>query len=217
MSHQIRIALTAPSGAADGNFLDSYNCGMGPAVSQLCADDQTFSMIHRYVASIFIDTKTLGEKAPVQFVNGATNFAGLDTRVTTMLDPTGLQLADPVAHRAQAQTVILDYSGGKFPLTTKWLQGFFGGTVVVATPSSPAPARGQQTYGVVVVLPRGARRLWLDARGHDRAHPLAATGAAGVARDDNTIRPRRAGARGGAPNGREKPGCRRVHRRSWHR
>src|SRR5438270_13705201 len=61
----IRIALTAPSGAADGNFLDSYNCGMGPAVSQLCADDQTFSMIHRYVASIFIDTKTLGEKAPV--------------------------------------------------------------------------------------------------------------------------------------------------------
>ncbi|TMD99488.1 MAG: LytR family transcriptional regulator [Chloroflexi bacterium] len=157
----IRIALTAPSGAADGNFLDSYNCGMGPAVSQLCADDQTFSMIHRYVASIFIDTKTLGEKAPVQFVNGATNFAGLDTRVTTMLDPTGLQLADPVAHRAQAQTVILDYSGGKFPLTTKWLQGFFGGTVVVATPSSPAPARGQQTYGVVVVLGHDFALRWL--------------------------------------------------------
>src|SRR6266480_3012239 len=35
----IRVALTAPSGAADGNLLDSYNCGMGPAVSQLCADD----------------------------------------------------------------------------------------------------------------------------------------------------------------------------------
>jgi hypothetical protein len=48
--------------------------------------------------------------------------------------------------------VILDYSGGKFPLTTKWLQGFFGGTVVNATPTSPTPARGQQTYGIVVVL-----------------------------------------------------------------
>jgi len=148
----IRVALTAPSGAADGNLLDSYNCGMGPAVSQLCADDQSYAMIHKYVASIFIDPKTLNEKAPVQFANGSTNFTGLDSRVTTMLDPTGLQLNDPVVHRAQAQTVILDYSGGKFPLTTKWLQTFFGGTVVAATPTNPAPARGQQTYGIVVVL-----------------------------------------------------------------
>jgi LCP family protein required for cell wall assembly len=148
----IRIALTAPSGAADGNLLDSYNCGMGSGVSQLCADDQSYSMIHKYVASIFIDPKTLGEKAPVQFANGSTNFTGLDQRVTTMFDPTGLQLNDPVSHRAQSTTTILDYSGGKFPLTVKYLQDFFGGTVVQATPSSPAPARGQQTYGIVVVL-----------------------------------------------------------------
>jgi LCP family protein required for cell wall assembly len=148
----IRIALTAPSGLGDGNLLDSYNCGMGPAVSQLCADDQSYTMIHRYVASIFVDPKTLGEKAPIQFVNGSTSFSDLDSRVTTMLDPTGLQLNDPVPHKAAPQTVILDYSGGKFPLTTKWLQGFFGGTIMTATPSSPAPARGQQTYGIVVVL-----------------------------------------------------------------
>jgi LCP family protein required for cell wall assembly len=148
----MRVALTAPSGAADGNLLDSYNCGMGPGVSQLCPDDDTYTMIHRYVASIFIDPKTLGEKAPVQFANGSSNFAGLDERVTTMFDPTGLQLNDPVTHRAQSTTTILDYSGGKFPLTVKYLQSFFGGTVVEATPTSPAPARGQQTYGVVVVL-----------------------------------------------------------------
>ncbi|HKW59835.1 MAG TPA: LCP family protein [Candidatus Dormibacteraeota bacterium] len=148
----IRVALTAPSGAADGNLLDSYNCGMGAAVSQLCADDQSYTMIHKYVGSIFIDPKTLGEKAPVQFANGSSNFAGLDQRVTTMFDPTGLQLNDPVTHRAQSSTTILDYSGGKFPLTVKYLQDFFGGTVVNATPSSPAPARGQQTYGIVVVL-----------------------------------------------------------------
>src|SRR5881396_1669819 len=148
----IRVALTAPSGAADGNLLDSYNCGMGAGVSQLCADDPSFGMIHRYVASIFIDPKTLGEKAPVQFANASTNFAGLDERVTTMFDPTGLQLNDPVTHRAQSTTTILDYSGGKFPLTVKYLQGFFGGTVVNATPADPAPARGQQTYGIVVVL-----------------------------------------------------------------
>ena len=148
----IRIALTAPSGAAQGNLLDSFNCGMGPYVSQLCADDPSFNMIHKYIASIFIDPKTLGEKAPIQFVNGATNFPGLDSRVTTMLDPTGLQLADPVGHRASAQTQILDYSGGQFPLTTKWLQTFFGATVVAATPANSPPAAGQQTYGLVVVL-----------------------------------------------------------------
>jgi LCP family protein required for cell wall assembly len=148
----IRLALTAPSGAADGNLLDSYNCGMGAGVSQLCADDESYTMIHKYIASIFIDPKTLGERAPVQFANGSTNFVGLDQRVTTMFDPTGLQLNDPVAHRAQSQTVILDYSGGRFPLTVKYLQGFFGGTVVQATPTNPAPARGQQTYGIVVVL-----------------------------------------------------------------
>jgi LCP family protein required for cell wall assembly len=148
----IRVALTGPSAIGPGNLLDSYNCGMGPNVSQLCPDDDSYNMIHKYVASIFIDPKTLGEKAPVQFANGANNFAGLDARVTSMFDPTGLQLADPVAHKASAQTVILDYSGGQFPLTTKYLQDFFGATVVAATPANPAPARGQQTIGLVVVL-----------------------------------------------------------------
>jgi len=148
----IRTALTAPSGAAQGNLLDAYNCGMGPNVSQLCADDQSYNMIHKYLAALFIDPKTLMEKAPVQFANGANNFAGLESRVTSMFDPTGLQLADPVAHKASAQTVILDYSGGQFPLTAKYLQDFFGATVVAATPTNPVPARGQQTYGLVVVL-----------------------------------------------------------------
>jgi LCP family protein required for cell wall assembly len=148
----IRVAITAPSGAADGNLLDYGDCGLGSGVSQLCPLDPSYTMIHKYLASLFIDQKTLGEKAPVQIVNGANNFAGLDGRVTTMLDPTGLQLADPVAHHPSPQTLILDYSGGKFPLTAKWLQGFFGGTVVAATPSNPAPSPGQQTYGLVVVV-----------------------------------------------------------------
>jgi LCP family protein required for cell wall assembly len=148
----IKVAITAPSGAADGNLLDYGDCGLGSGVSQLCALDPSFTMIHKYLASVFVDPKTLGEKAPVQIVNGANNFAGLDGRVTTMLDPTGLQLADPAAHHPSPQTLILDYSGGKFPLTAKWLQGFFGGTVVAATPSNPAPSPGQQTYGLVVVV-----------------------------------------------------------------
>jgi LCP family protein required for cell wall assembly len=148
----IRAALTAPADGTDGNLLDGGNCGMGPGVSQLCADDPSFGMIHRYIGSLLIDPKILAEKAPVQFANGSNNFDVLANRVTAMFDPTGLQLADPIGHRASSTTVVLDYSGGKFPLTTKWLTDFFGATVVPATPTSPAPASGQQTYGLVVVL-----------------------------------------------------------------
>jgi LCP family protein required for cell wall assembly len=154
-SSLIRIALTAPSPLGEGNLLDSFNCGMGSGVSQLCPDDQSYNMIHKYVSSVFIDPKVLAERAPIQFANGASNTVyGLDMRVVSMFDPTGLQLLDTVAHPAVSQTQILDYSGGQYPLTTKWLQGFFGGSVVAATPTNPAPARGQQTTGVVVVLGR---------------------------------------------------------------
>ena len=157
----IRVALTAPSGAADGNLLDAANCGMGPYVSQLCPDDPTYAMIHRYFGNVLIDPSVLAEKAPVQIATGANNYADLGNRVTTMLDPTGLQLNNPVAHRPSAQTVVLDYSGGKFPLTTKWLVGFFGATVVEATPGNPAPAGGQQSYGLVVVLGHDFALRWL--------------------------------------------------------
>jgi LCP family protein required for cell wall assembly len=151
----VRVALT------DGNLLDSHDCGLGPGASQLCADDPSYNMIHRYLASVLIDPKTLAEKAPVQFVNGSNNFPGLDQMVTSMFDPTGLALNDPVGHRPVAQTQILDYSGGKFPLTVKYLQNFFGAPVVNATPANPAPAAGQQTYGLVVVIGHDFALHWL--------------------------------------------------------
>jgi LCP family protein required for cell wall assembly len=157
----VRVALTAPSGSAEGNLLDSYDCGLGAGTSQLCADDPSYDMIHRYLASVLIDPKTLAEKAPVQFVNGSNNFPGLDQRVTSMFDPTGLALNDPVGHRPVPQTQILDYSGGKFPLTAKYLQDFFGAPVVNATAASPAPAAGQQTYGLVVVIGHDFALHWL--------------------------------------------------------
>jgi LCP family protein required for cell wall assembly len=157
----VRVALTAPSGTMQGNLLDAYDCGLGGGASQLCADDPTYTMIHKYLASVLIDPKTLAEKAPVQFVNGSNNFPGLDQRVTSMFDPTGLALNDPVVHRPIAQTQILDYSGGKFPLTVKYLQNFFGAPVVNATPANPAPAAGQQTYGLVVVIGHDFALHWL--------------------------------------------------------
>ena len=155
----IRTALTAPSGAAAGNFLYSGNCGMGNA-SQLCPEDSTYRMIHQYISSVFIDPSILAERAPVQFANGSYTYSDLADRVTTMLDPLGLQLGNPILHGNSAKTVILDYSGGQFPKTTQWLANYFGGTVVPATPGNPAPARGQQTFGIVVVLGHDFGSRW---------------------------------------------------------
>src|SRR5205807_188965 len=155
----IRLALTAPSGAAAGNFLYSGNCGMGNA-SQLCPEDPSYRMIHQYIASAFVDQSLLAERAPVQFANGSYTFSDLADRVTTMLDPLGLQLGNPISHGNAAKTLILDYSGGQFPKTTAWLASYFGGQVIAATPGSPQPSRGQQTYGIVVVLGHDFGTRW---------------------------------------------------------
>jgi polyisoprenyl-teichoic acid--peptidoglycan teichoic acid transferase len=157
----IRTALVSASGAGDGNFLDSYDCGMGPAVSQLCPQDPTYAIIHKYFAAVFVDPKVLAEKAPVQIANGTYNFYDLDNRVTAALDPLGFQLADPVAHQAVNETQILDYTGGKSPLTAKWLSDFFGASVTPASPTSPAPAQGQQTFGFVIVVGHNYALQWL--------------------------------------------------------
>ncbi|HET7465778.1 MAG TPA: LCP family protein [Candidatus Dormibacteraeota bacterium] len=156
----IRLALTAPSGAAPGNFLYSGNCGMGPYASQLCAEDPSYRMIHQYIASAFVDPSLLAERAPVQFANGSYTYGDLADRVTTMLDPLGLQLGNPILHSNSAKTLILDYSGGQFPKTTAWLANYFGGQVIAATPASPQPARGQQTFGIVVVLGHDFGTRW---------------------------------------------------------
>jgi LCP family protein required for cell wall assembly len=148
----IRVALTAPASGTAGNLLDFADCGMGPNVSQLCALDPSYTMIRRYLNSVLINPTVLAERAPIQIANGSNNFLDLGSRVTDMLDPTGLQLANPVAHAVSSKTVILDYSGGQFPLTAKWLANYFGATIVRATSTRPAPAHGQQTYGLVVVL-----------------------------------------------------------------
>src|SRR6202162_513768 len=78
----VRVALAGNPGAAPGNLLDYANCGLGSQVSQLCADDPSFTMIHKYLASVLVDPKTLAGKAPVQFVNGSNSFPGLDSLVT---------------------------------------------------------------------------------------------------------------------------------------
>jgi len=148
----IKVALTAPQPGTDGNLLDFADCGMGPSVSQLCPLDPSYTMIHRYLRNVLIDPAAIAEKAPIQFANGSNNFAGLASRVTGMFDPTGLMLSDPIPHQPSSKTYVLDYSGGQFPLTARWLAAYFGAIVVQATPTKPTPARNQQKFGLVVVL-----------------------------------------------------------------
>ena len=148
----VHVALTAPQPGTQGNLLDFADCGMGPYVSQLCPLDPSYTMIHRYIRNALIDPAVLAEKAPIQFANGSNNFYGLESRVAGMFDPTGLMLTNPISHAPSSKTVVLDYSGGQFPRTAKWLAAYFGATVVQATPTTPAPAKHQQTFGLVVVL-----------------------------------------------------------------
>src|SRR5437868_7119646 len=107
----IKVALTAPAAATAGNFLYGGNCGMGPYASQLRPEDPSYRMIKQFIGSVFIDPAILAERAPVQITNGSYTYSDLADRVTTMLDPVGLQLADPVMHQSSRGTVILDYSG----------------------------------------------------------------------------------------------------------
>jgi LCP family protein required for cell wall assembly len=157
----IRLALTAPAPATDGNFLYGGDCGLGNA-SQLCAEDPTYSTIHRYISSVFISPTVLHERAPVQIANGSYTYNDLGNRVTDLFDPLGLQLNDPVGHGGTAKTVILDYSGGRFPNTAQWLSGYFGAPVVPATAADHPPFSGQQTYGLVVVLGHDFGVKWFD-------------------------------------------------------
>jgi len=75
-----------------------------------------------------------------------------------MFDPTGS--SSPIrSARAVAQTVVLDYSNGQF-LRREWLAKF-SAPAWFRDPTSPAPASGQQTYGLVVVLGHDFARRWL--------------------------------------------------------
>src|SRR5260370_17714978 len=136
------VAQARPAAATGRKPADSSNLGSGPSVSQLCPDDPSYNMIRKYISSVLIDPAVLGEKAPIQFVNANNNYSGynLDQRVTSMFDPTGLQLADPVGHPAVAQPVILDSSNANFPLTAKWLPNYFRAPASGGTATGPAPS-----------------------------------------------------------------------------
>jgi LCP family protein required for cell wall assembly len=124
----------------------------------LCPVDPTYRTWRLVFSHLFVPRPALAEQAPIQLVNASRSYADLQTRMTKVMRPLGFQLADGVRHLPAAKSVIYDYSGGKYPATTAWLQDFFGAQVEPAIPPTPGvrsehvPAYGEKTDGLVVVM-----------------------------------------------------------------
>jgi hypothetical protein len=157
----VKLALTNTD-LLQEYYDDAASCG-DPSAYVLCAVDQSYKYIHFYLGRVLVDSKTLREHVPVQFVNATASSSDIDTRVTNSLRPFGFQLVDPPPGRlrAAATTTIYDYTGGADPLMVAWLEDYFGAKVITVTPSTPPPSgasapltQGAITNGIVVVLGR---------------------------------------------------------------
>lgn len=159
------FAVTNEDLAVDFGFGGRGSCG--PAgVYVLCPIDSSYRMWQTAFSHALVDGQTMAERAPLQLVNASSSY-DLQTRATNLLRGFGFQLSDGVRHTTMAQTVIYDYSGGKYPQTASWLQDFFGGAQLQpATPPTPGarsgfvPSPGEKTDGLVVVMGTDFYRRW---------------------------------------------------------
>jgi LCP family protein required for cell wall assembly len=156
-SSYIRLAIT------DQDLVDNYvpysrgSCGALDAYA-LCPEDPTYQTWHRIFSRVFVDRRILQERAPVQLVNATTISPDLETRLGRVLGPLGLSVTDGPRRQAAASTVIYDYSGGRYPQTTAWLEEFFGAQVVPMP--SPLESGGGTQQGLVVSVGSDYARHW---------------------------------------------------------
>jgi hypothetical protein len=94
----------------------------------------------------------------VQLVNATANSADLSTRLGKVLGPLGLSVSEGPRREGMARTVIYDYSGGRYPETTAWLEEFFG--VQVVPMPSPAGSGAVTQQGLVVTVGSDYARRW---------------------------------------------------------
>ncbi len=153
-----RVSIT-DTDLVDGYFMRKGSCGDFYAYV-LCAQDPSFKVMHSYFGNLFLDPDLLKEAAPVELDNASLTVNDLGPRVTSSVRQLGLKVSDPIRGRADPHSVVYDYSGGKYPLTAKWLADFFGATVVTPASGGPAPA-GTASQGLVVVLGSDFARRWL--------------------------------------------------------
>ena len=131
------------------------------ATYYLCPEDPSIQMLRSYFADLFVDPSTLAEKAPVQIDNASRSLTDLGDRVSRTLQPLGLRVDPTQRVQPVEQSVIYDYSGGRYPRTVQWLANYFGATVrkvsAGTTPPTPNPPAG----GLVVVLGHDYALRWI--------------------------------------------------------
>jgi LCP family protein required for cell wall assembly len=140
---------------------DFLNESCSTAIYYLCPVDPSKKMLQTYFADLFVNPGVLGEKAPVQIDNGSRSLFDLGDRVSRTLQPLGLQV-DPTQRVSPAQqTVVYDYSGGRYPRTVRWLANYFGATVQQVSTGTTPPTPNPPAGGVVVVLGHDYALRWI--------------------------------------------------------
>jgi LCP family protein required for cell wall assembly len=149
----------------NGNFADDYYLKRGSCGDYnqytLCPLDPTYRTIKTYFANLFVDPKVLKEAAPVQIVNSSRSLEDMGDRVSQTLGPLGLKTVQPVRGKTTETSIVYDYSGGKHPLTAKWLAQYFHASVVQAPPGATSPTPGPPDNGFAVVLGRDYALRWI--------------------------------------------------------
>lgn len=150
-------SATTRIGITEADLVDRYyqragSCG-GWYADVLCAEDPTYKSLQQYAGAVFVDPKALAEKAPIEFDNASFNTEELGDRVTSSMRQLGLQVQPSIRRKPSPASVVYDYSGGRYPATTAWLQAYFGAQVV-----SQPPGGGT---GLVVVLGRDYALRWI--------------------------------------------------------
>jgi LCP family protein required for cell wall assembly len=123
--------------------------------------DPSYQMLHTFFANLLVDPAVVKQQAPVQIANASYGLASMQTQVADALGPLGLKMANPIRVSTEQQSVVYDYSNGKYGKTAQWLASYFGAKVENvgqgATPPTPSPPAG----GIVVVLGRDFSLRWV--------------------------------------------------------
>jgi LCP family protein required for cell wall assembly len=131
----------------------------------LCPLDQTYGMMHWYFGHLLVDPRAVHEKAPLQIGNASLTLDQMGPQVTAVLQPLGFQTQAPVRLPARQQSVLYDYSGGKYPAETRWLSSVFNAQVVTPPRGTAAPTPDPPAGGLVLVLGRDFSLRWVGQAG----------------------------------------------------
>lgn len=125
------------------------------------ATDPSYQMLHAFFSNLLIDPSIIKQQAPVQIANASYGLATMQTQVSSSLGPLGLKMADPIRVTTQQQSVVYDYSNGKYAKTAQWLATYFGAKVQTVNQGAAPPTPSAPAGGVVVVLGRDFSLRWV--------------------------------------------------------